>query len=186
MRSSPSSWRSPTSASRARGNAKYDVPGAIVASFGLFCLVLGVSRSATDGWNGMSTMTFLAISVVMLLVFLFISYFFQAVMRYSALTSGLLLLPFSAGIVISAGIASRLLPRFGPRWVAFTGFILAIVGMALYLRLTAETMYVSGILPSIIIMSLGIMIVAAIVWVTLVRTSHDDMAANDAVPAAGR
>ncbi|MHB8793993.1 MAG: hypothetical protein ACYC90_00760 [Candidatus Nanopelagicales bacterium] len=99
------------------------------------------------------------VGIGMFSMFLIISCF-QAVMQYSALTGGLLFLPFSAGIVISAGIAH-------------------------YLRLTAETTYVSGIPPSIIIMSLGIMIVAAIVQVTVVRTSNDDMAANVAVPAAG-
>jgi len=88
-------------------------------------------------------------------MFLFISYFFQAVLGYSPLTSGLLFLPFSAGVIISAGIASQLLPRFGPRWVTFVGFLLATSGMALYLRLGADSTYPPNILPSIILMSLG-------------------------------
>lgn len=181
--------------SRATGNTKYDVPGAITATVGLFCLVFGITKAESDGWNGTSTVTFLAISVVLLFVFLFIeyksshpllplkivlernrggaylssffvgvglfsmflfiSYFFQAVLQYSPLTSGLLFLPFSAGVVISAGIASQLLPRFGPRWVTFTGFVMAVIGMSLYIRLSPESTYVSGVLPSIILMSLG-------------------------------
>ena len=181
--------------SRASGNTKYDIPGAITATAGLFCLVFGITKAETDGWGGTQTLTFLGISVLLLFVFLFIeyrsshpllplkivlernrggaylasffvgvglfsmflfiSYFFQAVLHYSPLTSGLLFLPFSAGVIISAGIASQLLPRFGPRWVTFSGFVLAVIGCSLYLRLTPESTYVPNVLPSIILMSLG-------------------------------
>ena len=151
-------WPSRTSATRApAGDTRYDIPGAIAATVGLFCLVFGITKAETDGWNGQSTITFLSISVVLLFVFLFIEYrsshpllplrivldrnrggaylasffvgiglmsmflfisfFFQGVLQYSPLTSGLLFLPFSAGVIVSAGIASQLLPRFGPRWI---------------------------------------------------------------------
>ena len=202
--------------SRATGNTKYDVPGAITATVGLFCLVFGITKAESDGWNGTSTVTFLAISVVLLFVFLFIeyksthqllplkivlernrggaylsscfvgvglfsmflfiSYFFQAVLQYSPLTSGLLFLPFSAGVVISAGIASQLLPRFGPRWVTFTGFVMAVIGMSLYIRLTPESTYVSGILPSIILMSLGM----GLIFVPLSATALYGVGDHDA------
>lgn len=88
-------------------------------------------------------------------MFLFLSYFFQGVLGYSALKSGLLFLPFSVGIVISAGIASQLLPRFGPRWVTFIGFILAVAGMLLFVQLVASSTYVANILPGMILMSFG-------------------------------
>ena len=109
-------------------------------------------------------------------MFLFISYFFQAVLQYSPLTSGLLFLPFSAGVVISAGIASQLLPRFGPRWVTFTGFVMAVIGMSLYIRLTPESTYVSGILPSIILMSLGM----GLIFVPLSATALYGVGDHDA------
>ncbi len=95
------------------------------------------------------------VGVGLFAMFLFLTYFFQGVMGYTPLTSGLLFLPFSVGIVISAGIASQLLPRFGPRWITASGFVFAIVGMLLLTRMTPETAYVSGILPSLIILSLG-------------------------------
>jgi predicted MFS family arabinose efflux permease len=88
-------------------------------------------------------------------MFLFLTYFFQAVLGYTPLQSGLLFLPFSAGVVVSAGVASQLLPRFGPRWVTATGFLLAIIGMVLLTTMSPSTAYVSGILPSLIIISLG-------------------------------
>jgi len=86
---------------------------------------------------------------------LFLTYFFQAVLGYTPLQSGLLFLPFSAGVIVSAGMASQLLPRFGPRWVTATGFVLAVTGMFLLTRMTATSGYVGDILPSLIIISLG-------------------------------
>ena len=202
--------------SRASGDTRYDVPGAIAATAGLFCLVFGITKAETDGWTGTSTVTFLSISVVLLFVFLFIEYrsshpllplrivldrnrggaylasffvgiglmsmflfisfFFQAVLQYSPLTSGLLFLPFSAGVVISAGIASQLLPRFGPRWVTFTGFVLATTGMALFTRLTADSTYAANVLPSIIIMSLGM----GLIFVPLSATALFGVGNHDA------
>ena len=202
--------------SRATGDTKYDIPGAVTATVGLFCLVFGITKAETDGWNGQSTITFLAGSVLLLVVFLFIeyrsshpllplkivldrnrggaflasffvgvglfsmflfiSYFFQAVLQYSPLTSGLLFLPFSAGVVISAGIASQLLPRFGPRWVTFTGFIMATVGCSLYLKLSADSTYVGGVLPSIILMSLGM----GLIFVPLSATALFGVSNHDA------
>lgn len=181
--------------SRAHGNTKYDIPGAITATLGLVSLVYGITRAESEGWNGTQTIAFMGAGVLLLLLFLviesrsthpllpvrilanrnrggaylasffvgvglfamflFLTYYFQGVQGYTPLTSGLLFLPFSVGIVISAGIASQLLPRFGPRWITAGGFVLAIIGMVLLIRLTPETTYVSGILPSLIIMSLG-------------------------------
>ena len=181
--------------SRATGDTKYDVPGAIFATAGLVSLVYGITQAESEGWNGSSTLTFMGLGLVMLAVFvvietrtshpllplrillnrnrggaylaaffvgmglfamfLFLTYFFQAVLGYTPLQSGLLFLPFSAGIVVSAGLASQLLPRFGPRWVTTVGFVLAVTGMLLLTRMTSTSAYVSDILPSLIIISLG-------------------------------
>lgn len=202
--------------SMASGSTKYDIPGAITGTLGLFCLVFGITRAESSGWGGTSTLTFGTLAVLLLILFLFIesrsshpllplrillernrggaylasffvgvglfsmflfiSYFFQIVLGYSPLTSGLLFLPFSAGVIISAGIASQLLPRFGPRWVTFTGFVMATAGMVLYLRLAADSTYVNGVLPSIILMSLGM----GLVFVPLSAVALFGVSGNDA------
>lgn len=181
--------------SRAHGNTKYDIPGAVTATLGLVSLVYGITRAESDGWSGSQTLLFMGIGILLLIVFLviearsthpllpiriltnrnrggaylasffvgvglfamflFLTYYFQGVLGYTPLTSGLLFLPFSAGVIISAGIASQLLPRFGPRWVTASGFVLAVVGMLLLTRLTPGSSYVTDILPSLIILSLG-------------------------------
>jgi EmrB/QacA subfamily drug resistance transporter len=181
--------------SRATGNTSYDIPGAITATLGLVSIVYGITKAGSVGWGATSTLTFLGIGVVLLIIFiviesktshpllplriltnrnrggaylasffigvglfamfLFLTFFFQGVLGYSPLKSGLLFLPFSAGVVVSAGIASQLMPRVGPRWVTTGGFALAVVGMLMLLRLTPSSAYVGDILPSLILISLG-------------------------------
>lgn len=181
--------------SRATGNTKYDIPGAIFGTAGLLSLVYGITQAQTQGWNGQSTLSFMGLGILLLIIFiiieaksthpllplrilenrnrggaylasffvgvglfamfLFLTFFFQAVLGYTPLQSGLLFLPFSAGVILSAGLAAQLLPRFGPRWVTASGFLLAIVGMVLLTRMTSGSQYVGDILPSLIIISIG-------------------------------
>ncbi|MSW94756.1 MAG: DHA2 family efflux MFS transporter permease subunit [Actinobacteria bacterium] len=181
--------------SRATGDTKYDIPGAITATLGLVALVYGISKASTDGWNGTQTLAFIIAGAVLLAVFLFIesrsshpllplrillnrtrggaylasffvgiglfamflflTYFFQIVMGYTPLTSGLLFLPFSVGVVLSAGIASQLLPRFGPRYVTFAGFCLAVLGLYIFTHLASSSTYWPNILPGMIVTSIG-------------------------------
>jgi len=181
--------------SRATGNTKYDVPGAILATAGLVSLVYGITQAQIEGWNGASTLTFMGIGLLLLAIFivvesksthpllplrilenrnrggaylaaffvgvglfamfLFLTFFFQGILGYSPLQAGLLFLPFSAGVILSAGLASQLLPRFGPRWVTASGFVLAIAGMLLLTMMTPETQYLGQILPALIIISVG-------------------------------
>lgn len=57
---------------RATGNTTYDIPGAITVTAGLFFLAFGITKAESDGWNGQSTLSFLGISVLLLLVFVII------------------------------------------------------------------------------------------------------------------
>jgi EmrB/QacA subfamily drug resistance transporter len=60
------------SESRASGNARYDVPGAITATAGLTSLVYGFSMAAEDGWGASSTISFIAVGVALLVAFVMI------------------------------------------------------------------------------------------------------------------
>jgi len=55
---------------RARG--RFDLPGAITATGGLVSLVYGLTHAATTSWGDRTTVTTLAVGVVLLVVFLFI------------------------------------------------------------------------------------------------------------------
>jgi EmrB/QacA subfamily drug resistance transporter len=208
--------------SRATGDTKYDIPGAITATLGLVSLVYGITKAESEGWNGTQTLAFMGAGLLLLAIFLviesktshpllpmrilknrnrggaylasffvgiglfamflFLTYFFQGVLGYSPLTSGLLFLPFSAGVIVSAGIASQLLPRFGPRWVTGAGFIMTVVGMLLLLRMTAASSYVADILPPLIIISLGMgLIFVPLSAVSLFAVGNHDAGVASAV-----
>lgn len=88
-------------------------------------------------------------------MFLFLVYYMQGTLGYSAVKSGLAFLPFSVGIVIGAGIASAILPRVGPRPLMAGGTALAAVGMVIFMQITVEPSYLSRVLPAQIVMSVG-------------------------------
>ncbi len=67
--------------------------------------------------RGGSFLASLLVGTAMLGTFLSLTYYFQGTLHYSALKSGFAFVPFSLGIITGATLASRLLPRFGPRAV---------------------------------------------------------------------
>jgi hypothetical protein len=91
----------------------------------------------------------------MFATFLFLTYYFQGVLGYSALKAGVAFLPFPLGIITSATIASRTLPRFGPRVLATAGFSLASLGMLWLTQLPADSAYLTHVVPSMVMISLG-------------------------------
>ena len=88
-------------------------------------------------------------------MFYFLGLYIQQVLGYSPLKSGFAFLPFSFGIVVAAQIASTLMTRVDPRWISGTGAFLAAVGMFGFSRLTVDSTYVSGLLPWIVVLAVG-------------------------------
>ena len=64
-------------------------------------------------------------------MFFFNSLYLQRVLGYGPLDAGLAFLPFTFGIIVSAGLASRFAPRVGVRPVAVIGMVVTIAGMLL-------------------------------------------------------
>jgi EmrB/QacA subfamily drug resistance transporter len=192
--------------SKAPGDTRYDILGALLATTGLVSLVYGFTEAAKQknpgkstevlGWTAGSTIFFLALAVVLLVgfvvwesrannpllplrialdrnrggsyltfllvgaglfaMFLFLSYYFQLNLGYSPLKSGFAFLPFSVGIILTAGVVAQLLPRFGPRPIMIPGLVMAVVGMLLLTQISADTSYVTHVLPSELLMSIGL------------------------------
>jgi EmrB/QacA subfamily drug resistance transporter len=97
---------------------------------------------------------FLAMSG-MFAMFFFNTLYIQQVLGYGPLKAGLAFLPFSAGVMISAGLASQFAPRLGVRPVAAVGMLLAAAGLALLTQLPVHGSYAANVLPSIVLSSLG-------------------------------
>jgi MFS family permease len=91
----------------------------------------------------------------MLGTFLSLTFYFQATLHYSAMKSGFAFVPFSIGIIGGATVASRLLPRFGPRLVLTSGLVLATLGLVIFSFISVNSSYISLVLPAELIVSLG-------------------------------
>jgi EmrB/QacA subfamily drug resistance transporter len=91
----------------------------------------------------------------MFAMFFFNSLYIQQVLGFGPLKAGVSFLPFTAGVMLSAGLASNLAPRIGVRPVAAAGMVLTVVGMILFARMPVDGTYATDVLPGMIIGSLG-------------------------------
>ena len=201
--------------SKAGGNNTYDIPGVLTATAGLFSLTYGFNEAATKGWSDSLTISFLAVAVALLIIFvliemrvknplmplrviternrggsylgslvvgaglfsmfLFLGLYLQVILGYTPLKSGFAFLPFTAGIIVFAGIASQLLPKVGPKRLMVPGLIAAGIGLLMLTRITPDTSYVTHVLPSLLIMSSGM----ALVFIPLTSTSLHAVSQHD-------
>ena len=88
-------------------------------------------------------------------MFFFLTLFTQNVLDFSPLKTGLAFLPVSAVIAIGAGLASRFLPRYGPKPFMVVGGILAAAGLAWLTLTDVHSTYAGSVLGPILVFSLG-------------------------------
>jgi len=108
----------------------------------------------------------------MFAMFFFNSLYIQKILGFGPLKAGVSFLPFTAGIMLSAGLASSFAPRIGVRPVAAAGMVLTVVGMILFARMPVDGSYAVDVLPGMIVGSLGMG--AIFMPLTLVATTGLD------------
>ena len=113
-------------------------------------------RVVLDRNRGGSFLASLLVGLSLFGMFLFLTFYLQGTLHYSALKSGFAFLPFSAGIIVSAMLASQALPRVGPRWLMAGGLLAAMLGMLWFTQIGLHTSYVAHVLPAEIVMSMGL------------------------------
>jgi MFS family permease len=87
---------------------------------------------------------------------LILTYQLQTVMGYSALRTGLALIPFAIGAAVTAAlIAPRLGNRIAPRWLITTGIVLSAVGLVPLIGLTPASRYFPLIFAATLVEGLG-------------------------------
>ena len=102
-------------------------------------------------------------------MFFFNTLYLQRVLGYSALEAGLAFLPFTAGIIVGAGLSQALVPKVGARELPLIGMAMAIAGMLLFVRLQPGGDYLTDFLPGVILASIGMGL--TFVPITLIATS---------------
>ena len=89
-------------------------------------------------------------------MFVFLSYYLQSVLHYSALKAGLAFLPFAFGIILAAGASSGLVPRIGPRIPMSVGLAIAAGGLAWLTQIGVQSDFWVHVAPQEILMSVGL------------------------------
>lgn len=153
-------------------------------------------RILADRTRGVSFLVMMLVPAAMFAMFYFLAIVVQEGMGYSSLETGFAFLPFSAGLVIAASIASTLMSRVDPRWLAGGGTLLGGLGLFGFSRLPysdgsgsmaalqdlgVDASYVSDLLPWIVVMSFGM----GFVFVPLTVTAVHGVANEDSGIGAG-
>jgi EmrB/QacA subfamily drug resistance transporter len=95
--------------------------------------------------------TALLIAMALFSMFFFISLYMQQVLGYDPLEAGVAYLPLAGGIIISAGLASQLVTRFGVKPVLVSGLLLTAVGLLWFSQISPDGSYLGDILfPSLV------------------------------------
>jgi EmrB/QacA subfamily drug resistance transporter len=117
-------------------------------------LPLGVLLNRT---RGASYLTILLLAIGMFGVFLFLTYYLEEIAGYSAVRAGCAFVPLTVCIVFSSIMTNtRLLPRFGPRWLVAGGATMGALAMVYFAQISSSTSYWGGIFPPELIFGLGV------------------------------
>jgi predicted MFS family arabinose efflux permease len=114
-------------------------------------------------------------------VFYFLTLYMQDVLGFSPIRSGSAYLPVTAGIIVAAGISSRLFARTGTRPVIVAGALIAATGVWYLSRIPVRGTYPASLLPGLVIMAIGI----GAVLVSVTTAANAGVAADKAGLAAG-
>jgi EmrB/QacA subfamily drug resistance transporter len=89
-------------------------------------------------------------------MFVFLSYYMQTVLHYSALKAGIAFLPFAAGIIVAAGASSAIVPRIGPRMPMASGLLVGAAGLGWLTQIGVHTSFWAFVFGPQILMSVGL------------------------------
>ncbi|MCX4502596.1 MFS transporter [Streptomyces anulatus] len=123
----------------------------------------------------------LSLAAAMFGMFFFLTLFVQNVLDFSPLRAGLAFLPVSAVIAVSAGLASQLLPRWGPKPFMVVGALLAAVGLGWLTLTDVHSSYLGSILGPMLVFGFGM----GMQFVSLTLMAVSGVAPKEAGAASG-
>mgnify|MGYP003334664981 FL=1 len=133
-------------------------------------------RVVLDRNRAGSYLSSLVVGAGLFSMFLFLGLYLQVILGYTPLHAGVAFLPFSIGIILSAGAASNLLPRVGPKPLMTAGLIVAGFGLVMLTNITPTTSYWTHVFPYMLVMSTGL----AFVFIPLSSTALHGIGHEDA------
>ena len=116
------------------------------------------------------------------ILFFFLTIFLQQVAGYTALESGLTVVPVTLVMFALSKRFGALADRFGPRLFMGAGPLIGAVGILLLLRTGLETDYMTDLLPALLVFSLGLSLtVAPLVATVLADADESDAGIASAI-----
>jgi EmrB/QacA subfamily drug resistance transporter len=100
----------------------------------------------------------------------------QVVDRYSPLESGVALLPITFVMLVLSARSGRLATRIGPRLQMSVGPVIVGVGLALLVRTTSDSSYLSAVAPAVLVFGLGLAVTVAPLTITALGAVSDEHA----------
>jgi EmrB/QacA subfamily drug resistance transporter len=125
--------------------------------------------------------TFLVVAAALFGVFFFLTLYFQQVLGYSALKTGVAYLPLSLTLIGASALASRLVDRFTPKPVLTVGLLIATAGFILLTLINGHGDYASHVLPAMIILGVGL----GMSFVPITIAATNGVASGDSGLASG-
>ena len=120
-------------------------------------------------------------------VFFFLTLFAQEVWGYSPLRAGVSFLPFTAVMLVATAVATRLVPRIGPRPLLVTGALLSAGGLYWLSLLNAHDTYAGGLLGPALIIGTGLgLLFLPLSLVCLAGVAETDSGAASSLLNVGR
>jgi EmrB/QacA subfamily drug resistance transporter len=119
-------------------------------------------RVILDRYRGGSLLAILMSGAGMFGVFLFLTYYLQQNLGFSAVRSGLAFLPMTAALMVASQIGSTVLTtRFGPRFIMAPGLAIGGVGLWMLTHIDAGSTYAANVLPATMVFGVGLGLVFA-------------------------
>ena len=103
----------------------------------------------------------LAMYAGLAVLFFFLTIFLQQVAGYSALESGLAMVPVTLVVFVLSRRFGTLADSYGPRLFMGVGPLVAAAGLLLLLRIGIDTSYVADLLPALLLFALGLSMTVA-------------------------
>jgi EmrB/QacA subfamily drug resistance transporter len=128
-----------------------------------------------------SDATMLVVAAGLFGVFFFCTLYFQQVLGYSALKTGVAYLPWTLTTITVSTLASRIVDRFTPKPVLVGGLVLATTGFLLLSRVSGHADYVSHVLPAMIVLGAGL----GMTFVPITISATSGVAPGDSGLASG-
>ncbi|HEY3736312.1 MAG TPA: MFS transporter [Jatrophihabitans sp.] len=141
-------------------------------------------RILLDRNRGGAFLAMLLATVGMFAVFLFLTYYLQVSLGYSAVRTGLAFLPMTIILILVTGIASTvLMSRLTPRMFIGGGMFIGAIGLVLLTRIGVHSSYPSEVLlPTLVVgLGLGLVFAPAMSMATLGVQPEDSGVASAAV-----